>query len=187
MQGDGTVFVAWRDQRGIALPEAMMATLILASGLLSLSYVSLASARVLASIRAHAVQTMLAREKVEQLRGLAWSSADGAAVSDTFTDTGAANDTAGGTGLSPSPGGTLLDDTAGYCDFFDADGRWVGEGVPAPRDAVWARRWAIHGLAADPDTLVIEAVVVPLAGGAPRRVRPVAGAHLMAVRARHAR
>lgn len=177
-------------ERGFALVEALIATLILAGGVLSLSYVSLASARAQSTARDQAIQAMLARDKLERLRGLAWSSVEGVPVSDTSTDTSADPEAPGGTGLDPSPGGTLLTNTPGYCDFFDAHGHWAGHGGTAPAGAAWARRWAVGTLAGAPDTIIIEVVVVPIrAAGrsAPVRTRPISGAHLVAVRSRVAR
>jgi hypothetical protein len=177
-------------EQGFALVEALVATLILAGGVLSLSYVSLASARAQATVRDQAILRTLARDKLERLRGLAWSSVEGVPVSDTSTDTSIDPETPGGTGLDVSPGGTLLTNTPGYCDFFDAQGHWAGRGGTAPAGAVWARRWAVSVLTGAPDTVIIEVVVVPIrfAGrGVPLRTRTISGAHLVAVRSRVAR
>jgi hypothetical protein len=119
------------------------------------------------SVRASREQTttvLLAAAKMEQLRALDWTyvSAGGIAVerSDLTTNVSSQTLTTGGVGLSASPFDTLSAGTAFYADYLDAHGRWVGSGATPPIDAVFARRWAVHPLAADPSrTLVIQVVV----------------------------
>ena len=75
---------------------------------------------------AHAttVATMLASQKMEQLRALAWTwDALGLPISELTTDTTVVPpSSSGGTGLSASPPGTLGTNTPGYCDFLDENG-----------------------------------------------------------------
>jgi hypothetical protein len=81
-------------------------------------------------------------------------------VADVTTDTAAPIDTAdGGTGLSPSPPGTLSGNTAGYVDYLDQFGRILGGGETMPAGAVYTRRWAIDPLSGRPDTLVLQVLV----------------------------
>jgi hypothetical protein len=108
---------------------------------------------------------MLARGKLEQLRGLAWAvDAAGAPIADATADIAVVPEQPhGGTGVSPSPAGTLGRNTPGYCDFLDASGRPVAPGLDAsepPGGAVYIRRWAVTPLDTSPaDTLVLQVLV----------------------------
>ena len=54
-------------------------------------------------------------------------------------------------GLRPSPSDALDRNTAGYCDFLDAQGRPLGGGgVTPPVAASFVRRWSVIPLAASP-------------------------------------
>lgn len=120
--------------------------------------------------------TMLAVAKLEQLRGLAFGFEDAGSagllrLTDTTTDATRQELASGGSGLSPSPPGTLLRDVEGFVDYADAAGRWVGRVPPASGTGVYARRWAVTPLPASPDdALVLQVVVVPMA--AERRAGP---------------
>ena len=76
---------------------------------------------------------VLAAQKSEQLRSLAWTfDAAGQPRSDTSTDTTGPRLASGGTGLSASPGDPLAANTVGYCDFVDYNGRSLGGGSAPP-------------------------------------------------------
>lgn len=104
----------------------------------------------------------LAEQKMEQLRGLTWGfDTLGLPLSDTSTDTTVvpASPT-GGTGLAPSPAGTLSSNTAGYCDYLDVNGASLGGGATAPPGTVYVRRWSIEPLPTNPNnTLVLQVLV----------------------------
>ncbi len=106
----------------------------------------------------------LASQKMEQLRSLTWTYDEaGAPSSDAYTDLSRDPPASGGRGLDPSPPGTLDRDVAGYVDYLDARGRWIGAGPDPPPDAMFVRRWAIQTLGDDPqDTrvLIVLAAVV---------------------------
>jgi prepilin-type N-terminal cleavage/methylation domain-containing protein len=129
------------------------------------------------SVRASREQTttvLLAAAKMEQLRALDWTyvSAGGIAVerSDLSTNASSPSLSSGGVGLSASPSDTLSAGTAFYADYLDAHGRWVGSGAAPPIDAVFARRWAVQPLAADPSrTLVIQVLVTTVQHDRERR------------------
>ncbi len=110
--------------------------------------------------------SVLAQQKMEQLRALTWGVDDlGRPLTDTTSDTTTVPERpAGGTGLSPSPGNTLAMDTPGYCDFVDAFGGLLDEGASTSRArtaSVYTRRWSITRVPADPDnTIVIQVRVI---------------------------
>lgn len=153
------------NERGMSLAEVVIAMGLLASASAAAAHLLVWSAREIratgASVSAHA----LAQERLEQLVSLAWHTRDdGSAVSDTTTNLAEQPATAGGSGLAPSPAGTLEANVPGYVDFLDADGRWVGAGTRAPAEAMFVRRWAVARYAADPaDTLVLHVRVLPIA------------------------
>jgi hypothetical protein len=114
------------------------------------------------SARAGSYATVLAQQKMEQLRGLTWAfDLLGSPITDTTTDTAAAVETAtGGTGLSASPPDTLSVSTNGWVDYLDDAGNVVGGGTTSPANAVYIRRWAIEPLSANPtNTIVIHVFV----------------------------
>jgi prepilin-type N-terminal cleavage/methylation domain-containing protein len=123
----------------------------------------------------HSVGTMLAAQRLEQLRALAFRFDAGAVgperVTDVATDLSGATATQGGAGLAPSPAAALLVPTPGYVDYLDAQGRWVGSGVSPPAEAAFVRRWAVTpSLAAPEDGLLLQVLVSAL--GAERRDGP---------------
>ena len=181
------------DRRGFTLVEVTIAVALLAAGGAGLASLALASGRANQSARQADVVQRAAVERLEQLRALAWTS-DGAVVpvsdwSSNLTLSSPAG--TGGAGLGTSPGDTLAANVAGYADFLDADGRWLGGGTTPPADAAWVRRWSVQALSAPPDTLLLQVAVVPArttsAVTAVASARAVNGAWLMDMRTRRAR
>jgi hypothetical protein len=141
--------------------------------------------------------TVLAEQKMEQLRGLTWgydSNGQGLPVSDTSTNLAVFPVTASGSGLNPSPSDTLDQNRAGYVDFLNAHGAYVGTGTAVPAGASYIRRWSIEPLPTNPNnTLVLQVLVTPVtneatrvAGPATRRRMP-GDALLITVKTRKAR
>jgi hypothetical protein len=135
------------DERGSTLVEALVATLVLATGLLAMAQlVSIATANNLTA-QTGTVTTILAEQKLEELRALTWG----------FDRAGTP---VGDAGLQPSPLTALQQNTPGYVDHVDALGAIVGRGAQPPADAVYSRRWSIEPLAANPgDALLIQVLV----------------------------
>jgi hypothetical protein len=117
----------------------------------------------------------LAEQKMEQLRSLTWgfdTSGQNLPVSDTSTNLSQQPATDDGNGLNPSPAGTLDTNTAGYVDYLDRRGEWVGTGATPPATAVFIRRWSIQPLPTNPNnTLVLQVLVTPI-----RREQNLSGA-----------
>jgi len=108
--------------RGSTLVEALIATLILTTGLLTMAeLVRVATATNLVA-RNGTLAGILAEQKIEQLLSESPS---------------------GGTGLQSSPG-SLRQNTAGFVDHLDGGGRIVGRDVQPPPFAVYTRRWSIE-------------------------------------------
>ena len=108
---------------------------------------------------------------------LADEAGTGLPVSDLSTNLAADPPTNNGAGLNPSPPGTLNQDTAGYVDYLDARGQWVGTGTAPAPGAVYIRRWSIEPLATNPNnTLVFQVLVTSV-----RRESELSGAAGLAV------
>jgi hypothetical protein len=140
----------------------LLALALLTGSLLVVSQLMLVAARAGDASKATTVATTLAAQKLEQLRSLAWgTSSDGTPVEDRESDVAEWPDRpTGGSGLALSPPGTLNENTAGYVDFLDASGRWVGSGRSTPGPAVFARRWSIEPAGpSSPATLVLHVAV----------------------------
>jgi type II secretory pathway pseudopilin PulG len=157
---------------GFSLLEALVATTILAVGVVALAQLFIVSMQANRDARVASVAATVAEAKVEQLRGLTWAyDAAGLPLTDTTSDTTVVPERAsGGTGLSASPAAALSANVAGYCDFLGAWGEALGGGAPgfgggtvAPDGAAYIRRWSIDPLPADPgDTIVLRVLVAPI-------------------------
>ena len=90
-----------------------------------------------AEARRLSLASILARQKVEELRAL-------------------------GLDLSPQPAASLDANTAGLCDFLNEYGQSLGTGQAAPPGTIYVRRWSIVPLPDDPaESMVLQVVVVP--------------------------
>ena len=150
---------------GFALLEVLIAAGLIATIAAGASILISMAWRASRQARARTIVTMVAAEKMEQLRSLAWTHVTtiGPAISLSYSDvtTDLSNEPAtdDGPGLLTSPPGTLTSSITGYVDYLDGNGRWVGNGRSAPPPAVYVRRWSVRPLASDPDnTLVFEVV-----------------------------
>lgn len=149
---------------GFTLVEVLVAMVIVTTAALVVAELVTIAVVAAQGARAQTSCTMLAVQKMEQLKTLTWGfAADeivAPRVSDTVTDLSYDPPRAGGPGLVVSPAGSLDRNTPGYVDFLDAHGRWVGTGSTPPAAAVFARRWSVAPLPADPaDTLVLQVFV----------------------------
>jgi len=154
---------------GFSLVEVMVATTVFVVGVVGVAPLFILAARATSGARTTTYTAVLAQEKMEQLRALRWGfDAFDQPVSDLSTDTSAELEaSAGGTGLSPSPGDALARNTSGYCDFLDTNGRSLGGGTAAPAGAVFVRRWSIATLASNTDqAIVIQVLVIRIRNGA---------------------
>lgn len=146
---------------GCSLLEVVIATGIMAVVLAALGQMFAISVANNTSARSGSYATVLAEQKMEQLRGLTWGfDTLGLPVTDSTTNTAAPVETpAGGTGLSPSPRGTLTSNTPGYVDYVDQFGNILGGGAAMPAGAAYVRRWSIEPLPTSLNTLVLHVLV----------------------------
>ena len=149
-------------ERGFSLLEVLFATTMLVVGVAGLAQLFALSTRTNTSARATTFASLLAQQKMEQLRGLTWGfDTLGLPLTDTSTNIAAAVESpTGGTGLTPSPTGTLGSNTNNYVDYLDATGKSLGSGSNAPKGTVFVRRWSIEPLPTNPNnTLVLQVLV----------------------------
>ena len=154
------------NSRGFSLIEVVVAMGLLTMVSLGVAQLFAASTRVNIIARSQTSTTMLAEQKMEQIRSLTWgfdTNGEGLPVSDTTSDLTAYPSTQNGSGLNPSPADSLERNSTGFVDFVDAGGAWVGTGNTPPGTAVYIRRWSIQPLPTNPNnTLVIQVLVTPI-------------------------
>jgi hypothetical protein len=151
-------------ESGTTLIETLVAMLILVTGVLSMSQLFLMSTMNNTSSRSDTYATVLAEQKLEQLRALAYGfDMAGLPVTDVNSDTSVspvASD--GGTGLQPSPATALQENTPGFVDYVNAQGQTVGNGANPAQGSIYTRRWSIEPLPTNPNNiLIIQVLVTP--------------------------
>jgi type II secretory pathway pseudopilin PulG len=151
-------------EAGTTLVEVLVATMLLATGVLTMAQLFMASTATNLNARNDTFATVLAEQKMEQLRSLTWGfDQNGLPVSDFASDTTVEPlSDSGGTGLQPSPASSLQTNTTGYVDHVGSTGQIVGNGQAPPATAVYTRRWSIEPLPTNPNnTLIIQVLVTP--------------------------
>jgi hypothetical protein len=143
-------------ESGFSLIETMLATLLLATGLIGTAQMFVIATRSNMTAQRGTFTATLAQEKMEQLRSLTWGfDPVGLPVSDYTTNISVDPPVAGGGGLSASPSNALSSNVDGYVDYVDRYGRSLGGGVNVPVDAVYVRRWSIEPLPSNPNNTLI--------------------------------
>ena len=158
--------------RGFSLVEVVVAMGILTAVSLGVAQLFATATRSNVIAKGQTSTTVLAQQKMEQIRSLTWgfdTSGEGLPLSDTTSNLSVFPTTKNGHGLDPSPANSLESNTTGFVDFVDAGGGWVGTGLTPPSSAVYIRRWSIQPLPTNPNnTLVIQVLVTPIANEAAR-------------------
>jgi prepilin-type N-terminal cleavage/methylation domain-containing protein len=188
---------SFNSQRGFSLVEVVISLGILTGVSLGVAQLFAASTNVNRVARNRASTTVMAEQKMEQLRSLDWGfdlQGQGLPVTDTTTNLAVYPHQNNGSGLNPSPSDTLMQNTPGFVDYLDANGVWVGTGDTPTAGAVYLRRWAIVPLPTNPNnTLILQVLVTSVADEArldlsnlPRRPRQLGDALLISVKTRKA-
>jgi type II secretory pathway pseudopilin PulG len=153
---------------GFSLIEAVVATSIVCVAVVSLAELLALATRTNVASRKTTRAVILAEQKMEQLKALAWSRDDsGIPVSDmasnlaAFPATGLCAEVVTGVavGLMPSPSRSLAENIDGYVDYVDAQGCGLGGGAVPPPGSTHLRRWSIGTSGVDGDTLVLQVLV----------------------------
>jgi type II secretory pathway pseudopilin PulG len=147
---------------GSSLVEALVAVVVLAVGLTGVAQMFVYSTDANRESRRVTTTAILAQQKIEQLRALTWGFDDfGLPISDYTSDIAVTPPTpTGGIGLQPSPPGTLTTSTAGFVDYLDMYGAWVGTGTSPPAGAIYVRRWSVEPLPTNPNNTLVFQVLV---------------------------
>jgi len=155
-------FNSSNSQAGFSLVEAIIATGLMAGALASLGQMFAISIANNVAARAGTYATVLAEQKMEQLRGLTWGfDILGLPISDSSTNTALPVEAAtGGTGLAPSPSNTLTTNVDGYVDYIDQFGNIIGGGATVPPKTMFIRRWSVEPLPVNPNNTLILQVLV---------------------------
>ena len=166
----------FRSSSGFSLAEVLVSMGLLTTVSLGVAQLFALSTRANYTARGQTSTTAMAEQKMEQLRALTWgfdTEGQGLPVSDTSTDLSVEPPSAGGSGLNPSPATTLDQNVAGYVDYLDANGVYVGTGTTPPDGAVFVRRWSIQPLPTNPNnTIVLQVLVTAIATEANRAPGP---------------
>lgn len=154
------------DTAGFALLEVVVTAALVVTIAAGASHILSIAVRASHDARVRTMAAILAAEKLEQLRSLAYthsttvSPAISISSSDVTTDLSTDPATDAGPGLLPSPPETLDRDTAYYVDYLDGTGRIASGGGSPPAAAAFVRRWAVRPLDSDPDNVLVLSVVV---------------------------
>jgi type II secretory pathway pseudopilin PulG len=153
---------SFSNQRGFSMAETVVAVGIMTSALLTLAQLFAMAVAANTASKNTTFATILAEQKLEQLRALAWGfDREGLPITDTTSDTSVDPETPnGGTGLSPSPGTSLGENTSGWVDWVNRDGQIVGNAETQPQGAVYVRRWSVEPLPTNPNNTIIIQVLV---------------------------
>jgi prepilin-type N-terminal cleavage/methylation domain-containing protein len=152
--------------RGFTLVETVVALSITAVALTALAQLFVIATQANADARRATFASILATQKIEQLRSL-------------------------GADLAPQGAASLSADVAGACDFLDEYGRSLGTGSSPLPGTVYIRRWSIEPLPSRPDTFVVQVAVFPrlwrgAVDPAAPDARPFGGAQIVTVTTRRA-
>jgi prepilin-type N-terminal cleavage/methylation domain-containing protein len=152
-----------RLQRGFSLVEVLFALVVLSVAVSGLAHLFTVAASTNARARATTYAAVLAQQKMEQLRSLAYGfEPGGGAVTDVETDITVQPELpAGGAGLQSSPPGALTDNTVGYVDYVDASGTSLGGAAAVPPSGTaYIRRWSVEPLPSSVNTMVLQVLVM---------------------------
>lgn len=174
--------MTWRQDSIVRSPEGFtLVEVIVALGLMVTVSIGVAqlfamAVRAGAAAREQTSTVILAAAKLEQLRSLTWAYDPSSPAlqprSDSTGDLSLDVPDDSGSGLMPSPSGTLAANIPPFVDYLDEQGRWVGNGAAPPRDAMFIRRWGIQPLPQSPARTLVLAVRVTTVASEARRSTP---------------
>ena len=124
------------DTRGFTLVETVTAISIIAVALTALAQLFVIASQANADARRSSFASILATQKIEELRSL-------------------------GADLTQQGDVSLSSDISGACDFLDEYGRSLGTGTSPLPGTVYVRRWSVEPIPSDPDTFVLQVAVFP--------------------------
>ena len=151
--------------RGFTLVEVLVAMAVLSAATLGGVHLMALATRGMHVARMQGTSALAASARMDQLRALRFEfDPGGVPVTDFSTDLSIDSPAPGGNGLSSGSAGTLDTNVAGFVDYLDGGGGWVGTGASPPPEAVFVRRWSVEA-PTHPDLLVLQVLVRPVANG----------------------
>jgi prepilin-type N-terminal cleavage/methylation domain-containing protein len=159
-------------EAGFSLIETLTATAILATVSLGVAQMFIYASTQTRGGKVETSATTFAEQKLEQLRSLTWgfdTEGLGLPLSDSTTNLAKDPPDNTGTGLNPSPGSVLDQNTTGFVDFLDNNGAYLGTGTIAPLNTAYIRRWSIEPLPTNPNNTLILQVFVTSPAAEQRR------------------
>ena len=154
-----------RAAAGYALVETLVAAGILVGLAAGVAHVAVLTGAAVQASGAQGRALFLAVQKMEQLQSLAWTFDAGLQpVSDEATSLAVDPPAPGGRGLQPSGPLTGPAGGAGYVDYLDRDGRWIGTGAQPPAGTAFVRRWSVSPAGAPGGDALLLQVLVAAAG-----------------------
>jgi prepilin-type N-terminal cleavage/methylation domain-containing protein len=173
-------FVTTANARGFSLLETLVAMSVMTVGVVGLAGLFVAGMTSDQNSHKNTYATLLATQKMDQLRSLVFSFDQNALPITDITTNLAADPPAPaascppGCGLTPggslspvSEGVTITDEvnTDGYTDYLDANGNLLGGGPTVLPNTVYIRRWMIQPHPNNPtNTVVLQVRVSPVQG-----------------------
>ncbi len=155
-------YTRMRSNEGFSILEVLVAIAVLSVALVGLAQLFALSRRANASAKNTTFASLLAQQKMEQLRGLTWGfDTLGLPLTDTTTNLAVVPESAtGGVGLTPSPAGSLGRNVDGYCDYVDRNGNVLGGCGSTNASASYIRRWSVEPLPSNPNNTIALQVLV---------------------------
>src|SRR5262249_53785112 len=152
--------------RGFTLVETVTAIAIIAVALTALAQLFVIASQANADARRSSFASILATQKIEELRSL-------------------------GADLTQQGDVSLSSDISGACDFLDEYGRSLGTGTSPLPGTVYIRRWSVEPIPSALDTFVLQVAAFPRSwkGGADpvgADARPFGGAQIVTIKTRRA-
>jgi len=140
---------SFRSSAGFTLVETSIGLALLATLSLTTCALVAFAREATTTSRRQVLALTLARSRLEQLEGLAFSldlleSGGTVETTDLVTDLSVDPPGLGGPGLGESPPDALVQARPGYVDYLDAQGRWLGNDTAAWARAAFVRRWTVR-------------------------------------------
>jgi len=157
-----------RSSRGATLIEALIGLALLAMLVVTMATLMAIARGATTRSRQQLMALTLARARLEQLEGLAFSryalpSGGTVDVTDLVSDVSGDVLRLGGAGLAAGPVDALIASRPGYVDYLDSQGHWMGADDAAAARAAYVRRWTVGRLGGGRGEMVVfEVLVAPV-------------------------
>ena len=147
-------FARIENESGSLLIEALTAAAVVITISTGVALLLVRSTVAVRDAGAQSAAVLFAQQKLEQISALEWRiDSSGVSRSDVTSNLSVDPPDPSGSGLQPSPAGTLDRNTPGFADF-----------VGSHQQSSFVRRWSVEPYPADPsNTIVVTVIVLPVA------------------------